>query len=100
MDHLHKRARKGVVWWHTPNAPRNAINGAMLKRMGMLAGVSDLSILVDGKFCALELKAPGKKPNDNQQKYLFDIQEAGGFAAHADNLDAALDWLTMWGVFR
>jgi hypothetical protein len=42
-DHLRLRAKPDVLWLHPPNGERrDSITGAKLKRMGTLAGTSDL----------------------------------------------------------
>lgn len=100
VSHLHKRAKPGVVWWHTPNAPRNPVAGAILKRMGMRAGVSDIVLFHNKELFALELKAPGGRPTEAQQEFLSDIRAAGGHGVVAEGLDEALGCLALWGVFR
>ena len=100
VGHLHKRAKDGVVWFHVPNAPRNAIAGAILKRMGMRAGVSDLILFHNKELFALELKAPGGRPTVSQLEFQSDIRSAGGHAVVAEGLDEALGCLNLWGVFQ
>jgi len=99
-SHLHRRAKNGVVWWHTPNAPRNEIAGAILKRMGMRAGVSDFILFHNKELFALELKAPGGRPSEAQLEFISDINAAGGYGVVAEGLDQALECLNLWGVFR
>jgi len=99
-DHLRKRAKPDVVWFHVPNAPRSVITGAILKRMGMLAGVSDFILLHAREFFALELKAPGGRPTESQLEFQSRFRSAGGHAVVAEGLDEALGCLAMWGVFR
>lgn len=100
VDHLHRLKKPGVLSWHTPNAPRNAINGAILKRMGMLAGVSDLLLFHNRELFALELKAPGGRPTEAQLEFISGINSNGGYGVVAEGLDEALGCLSMWGVFR
>lgn len=42
-----------------------------------------------GKVLFLELKAPGERPTKLQLKHLEEIQEKGGLASWADNLEEA-----------
>lgn len=100
VDHLHRRAHPGVVWFHVPNAPRNAIAGAILKRMGMRAGVSDLLLFHRKELFALELKRPGGRATDEQQKFLDDIRQNGGHGVVAEGLDEALGCLALWGLLK
>ena len=98
VQHLRLRGVPGLVFFHVPNAPRSAITGKLLKRMGMLAGVSDLILLYQGKFHALELKAPGKKPKLAQFDFMYLICAAGGDANWCDSLDDAIRCLQKWNL--
>ena len=99
-DHLKRRAKPGVVYFHVPNAPRSAVTGAILKRMGMLAGVSDFILFHAKELFALELKAPGGRPTETQLEFQSRVRNAGGHAVVAEGLDEALGCLSLWGVFR
>ena len=96
--HLKIRGARGLVFFHVPNAPRNAVMGARLKAMGMRAGVSDLILFHDERLYCLELKAPGKRATEEQLQFLTDMGEAGAFTCVCDNLDAALRVLSAWGL--
>lgn len=103
--HLRSRGKPGLVWFHVPNqgrsgGPRGRVQGAILKSMGLRAGVSDFIMLNDGKFFALELKPEGERPTESQVQFLQDVNNAGGFAACAEGLDRALGCLETWGLLR
>lgn len=50
-------------------------------RYGLCVGSSDLlGILPDGRFLAIEVKMPNKKPTKEQVKFLNWIKEKGGVA--------------------
>ena len=52
--------------------------------------VSDLAkagIEEVGVFFALELKAPGKKPNDNQEEFLECVRQSGGLGYWASSIE-------------
>jgi hypothetical protein len=101
MDHLAIRAFPGVLAWHTPNGGwRTPTEAAILKGMGTRAGVSDILAVYDGDFFALELKSQGRKPSPAQLDFIAAVNNAGGFATWADNLDRAVNILTMWGLLR
>lgn len=101
FEHLRVRGTPGIVFWHTPNGgKRNPISGAILRRLGMLAGVSDVLVLCKGRFCALELKAPGNTPDEAQLEYLDRVNAAGGYADWCVGLDKALAILEKWGILR
>ena len=51
------------------------------------AGVPDIIACVKGRFIAIEVKRPGKKPEPIQEAFLESINKKGGLAFWADNLD-------------
>ena len=56
-QHLRTRGSPGLVWWHTPNGgKRRTIEAAIMKGLGVRAGVSDLIAVHEGKAFALELR--------------------------------------------
>src|SRR5258708_7664463 len=58
-EHLRLRAKPDVLWLHVPNGGRrNPREAARFKRMGVLAGASDLLLWHRGNSFALELKSP------------------------------------------
>lgn len=104
-DHLRQRGRPGIVWWHTNNniggrGRKFYIQGAIAKSLGVRAGVADLVMLHDGKFFALELKAPGGRPSVAQLEFIADIEAAGGFTCIAEGIDEAIRALESWGILR
>jgi hypothetical protein len=99
-QHLRKRAERGVVWFHVPNNPRSAKDGARLKAMGLRAGVSDFIFLKRGNAYALELKAGRNTPTIAQMEFISDWNAAGGFACTAFGLDQAIKTLETWGIIR
>lgn len=103
--HLRQRAVPGLMWWHTPNGARmpgrrGHVQGAIAKGLGVRAGVSDILALHEGKFFALELKAPGGRPTEEQLRFIGDVRANGGFTCVAEGLDQALRALEMWGLVR
>ncbi len=108
-DHLRQRGAPGMVWWHTGqgvklggrrNGKGIAIQGAIMKGLGVRAGVSDILALHAGNFFALELKAPGGRPTVDQLKFIDDVRAQGGFTCVAEGLDEALGALETWGLLR
>jgi len=100
-DHLRLRAKPDVLWLHVPNGERrDKITGAKLKRMGVLAGASDLLLWHNGSSFALELKAAGGRPSDAQLDFLARFNDAGGHSASAEGVDRALATLEAWGLLR
>lgn len=104
-QHMRRRGAPGVLFWHTPNGAhvpgrRGRVQGGIQKSMGVLAGVSDIVALHNGKFFALELKAPGGRPTELQLEFLSAVRRNGGFTCVADGLDEALQTLEVWGLLR
>jgi len=78
-DHLRLRAKPDVVWLHCPNGERrDKITGAKLKRMGVLAGASDLLFWHNGNSFALELKAPGVGSRKHSSNSWCDLTTPAG----------------------
>jgi hypothetical protein len=108
-DHLRQRGAPGLLWWHTAQGvklggKRNRkganIQGAIMKGLGVRAGVSDILALHDGKFFALELKAPDGRPSEDQLEFIADVRANGGFTCVAEGLTEALRTLETWGLLR
>ena len=104
-SHLRARPAENLVWWHTANGARfggknPAMHGAIMKSLGVRAGVSDLILLREGNFYALELKAPGGRPTESQLEFLSDVQRAGGYSVCAEGLDEAICCLEHWGLLK
>lgn len=67
-------------------------------QMGMGTVTLDFLICVNGRFCAIETKAPGKEPTELQRQTIRNIRAAGGetFVISDDNgLDALHKWLIL-----
>lgn len=102
-----QRTYPDVLFWSTPNGARlasgkdhrlAAIRMAMLKREGLLPGVSDLIIFEPrGKYSAmfLEMKRGdgGSGASENQMWFLREVEARGAFGAVADGFEAARELL-------
>lgn len=99
FQHLKLRAAPGVFAFHVPNGgyrrPREA---AIMKGLGVVAGVPDVMVIFRGAVYALELKAEGGRPTAAQFAAVDNIRNAGGFAAICYGLDRALKCLETWGI--
>lgn len=100
-EHLRYRARRGLVWWHTPNGEkRDKASAAKLKAMGVTPGVPDLILIADGKTYGLELKTASGRLSPGQRGMLDRFAEAGAYTAVAYGIDSALSILSAWGLIR
>jgi len=100
-DHLRLRAHPEVLFLHPANGgSRDIREAAHLKRMGVLAGASDLLLWHRGNSFALELKAPGGRLSEAQLEFMARFNEAGGHSACAEGVDRALAVLESWGLLR
>jgi hypothetical protein len=101
FQHIRARGVVGLVAFHVPNGGhRKPIEGAILKSMGVRAGVSDVIAVHAGKIFALELKAEGGGATEAQMSFLSDMEAAGAFTAMPTGLDAALATLEAWGLLK
>src|SRR5262245_6772663 len=91
LQHLKLRAPRDAFWTHFPaGGARSPIEAAILKGLGVRAGVPDLLILHEGTLYALELKADGQKPTELQTETQELLRRAGARVATAVGLDSAL----------
>ena len=88
----HKEYR-GLLY-HNYNNPRNAIQGALLKGLGLMKGNPDLTLaLPRGGYGALyiELKKVGEKPRPEQYIQMDRLEQAGNCVKWADNYPEVIE---------
>lgn len=101
FQHLRARAAPGVFAFHVPNGGyRKPVEAAIMKGMGVVAGVPDVIAIHEGRVYALELKAEGGRPTPKQLEAVAAIRNAGGFAVVCEGLDRAIRCLETWGLLR
>jgi hypothetical protein len=101
FQHLRARGAPGVFAFHPANGGyRKPIEAAMLKGMGLVAGVPDVIAIHQGRVYGLELKAEGGKPTPRQVETIAAMQMAGAITGVAVGLDEALRWLEGRGLLR
>lgn len=101
FQHLARRAAPGVVAFHVPNGGyRTPHEAAILKGLGVMAGVPDVFCIRLGRVYALELKTKDGRPTKAQIAAVESIRNAGGYAAIAYGLDEALRCLEVVGILR
>src|SRR5262245_50749621 len=88
------RCAPGVFAFHPANGGwRSCIEAAILRGLGVRAGVPDVIAVKDGRTYALELKPPGGR--------LTAVQNAAGATVVTSyGLDDAVAQLERWGLLR
>jgi hypothetical protein len=87
------RDLRGLLY-HNYNNPRNAIQGALLKGLGLMKGNPDLTLAIPrGGFGALyiELKKIGGKPRPEQIIQMDRLERAGNCVKWSDNYIDAVE---------
>lgn len=90
-----------VLCFAVPNGgKRTMIEAAMLKKMGVLAGVSDLLLFWNGGMGAIELKRPDKKAymSDSQIGFAEQWKARGGKFSLCNSLEGVEAALKSWGL--
>jgi VRR-NUC domain len=101
VDHLRWCARGDVWWTHIPNGgARTAIEGAILKGLGVQAGAPDLLVVRAGQALFIECKAPGRRLSPAQVECHEALRRAGAAVETTDNIDQALGFLRRHGVLQ
>lgn len=101
FDHLRSRGMPDTFAFHVPNGgKRKPIEAAILKGLGVRAGVPDIFAVRGGKCFAIELKADNGRPTTGQLECLAALDKAGAFTAICYGLDPALRVLEAWGLLR
>jgi hypothetical protein len=92
----------GLWWCHVPNGGyRGAIEAAIFKSLGVIAGVPDLLLIFSGKTYGLELKAAkGGRLSPAQIRTQEQMRQAGAIVATATGIDEALQQLESWGLLK
>lgn len=95
-------AKDDVVWYHTANERRcSPKEGAFLKRMGVLAGVPDFTIITfPARVSFLEIKRPGGKLTESQEQFRERVEALGCIYSIAHSTDEAKEKLAEMQVFR
>jgi hypothetical protein len=101
LEHLAWRGVPGLFWFHVPNGGyRTAIEAAIFKSLGLIAGVPDLLLVHDGRLYALELKVRGGRLSPTQAEVQERMRQASAIVAVATGIDEALAYLELWQLIR
>jgi hypothetical protein len=96
MDILERHPR--VAFWWRQNTGAVKLEGAGGKNRYVrfsFKGASDLmAVLVGGKFLAVECKATGKEPSDDQRAFLRRCNEAHAYGVWVDDPQQLIDYLS------
>lgn len=60
----------------------------------------DFICCINGRYTAVETKAPGKKPTPRQEKFLNDVSAAGGVAFWCSSFESYLGSMVLFGVIN
>ena len=101
FQHLAVRAATGVFAFHPPNGGwRSRVEAAILKGLGVRAGVPDVIAIRAGRAYALELKGPGGRLTAAQNAAHAALRAAGVTVVTCFSLDDAVAQLESWGLLR
>lgn len=101
VELLRLAARPGVLWFHPPNGEyRSKRTGARLKAMGVIAGVADIVLVIDGTAHFLELKTQGGRQSAEQRAFELAAIKAHAPYEVARSPEHARSVLTAWGAIR
>src|SRR5262245_8038033 len=101
VSHLQWRAAHDAWFCAIPNGgQRSAVEGAIFKGLGVVAGAPDLLIVRDGNARFLELKAPRGRLTDAQRECHERLRRAGAEVATTAGIDDALAVLEGWQLLR
>ena len=101
FEHLRIRSAPGIFAFHPANGGwRSHIEAAILKGLGVRAGVPDVIAVKDGRTYALELKPPGGRLTAVQNAAHAALRAAGAIVVTSYSLDDAVAQLERWGLLR
>jgi hypothetical protein len=101
FTHIRARAQPGMFAFHVPNGGyRRKTEAAILKGLGVKAGIPDLICIHRGKVYALELKSERGRATAVQRETIIAMEAAGAHVCIATGLDEALKQLEQWGLLR
>jgi hypothetical protein len=101
LQHLAWRGVPGLFAFHYPAGGwRSAVEAAIFRGLGVVAGIPDLILIHAGHCYGLELKAAGGRLTPTQIEIQECMHAAGVTVGTAIGLDAALEQLEAWGLLR
>lgn len=79
-------SRLGCILWRNNTGFLPDKTGRLVK-FGLCEGSSDLIGIYKGRFVAIEVKQPKKKPTEKQKNFLLTIRKNGGISGCIDSPD-------------
>jgi len=107
VEYLRRVLPPDVVFWHCPNGGQmSEAWRKMLGGLGVLSGASDLMLVYQGRFYAIELKTAADPvrgiskgyQSPAQKAFQAAVERAGAQYVVARHTDDVRDALAMWGV--
>lgn len=75
-----RASQLGALLWRNNQGAYKSNSGHYIKYGVANPGGSDLIGIFKGRFTAIEVKQPGKKPTPEQQSFIDAVNKAGGIA--------------------
>jgi hypothetical protein len=101
FQNIRARGAPDLFAFHPANGGfRKPIEAAILKGLGVVAGVPDIILIHQGRVFALELKRVGGRSTPKQLETIAAMGAAGAFCCVAEGLDRALAVLEMWQLLK
>lgn len=89
---------KTATWFHPANGGyRRKVEAAILKGMGVRAGIPDIVIVWEGRAYFIELKAGTGKLTDHQVNMMRLLTDAGAGWRCCTSLNDVMETLKGWG---
>ena len=97
-DYLRLVLPPTVFWSAVGHGGGGRVRGAILKAMGLRAGVPDLFLIHGGRAYFIELKTPTGRISTAQMVAHDAIERAGATVAICRSVDAVADQLRRWVI--
>ena len=101
MSYIAQAGVDGLFAFHVPNGVNSGpVVGAIMKQMGLVAGMPDLFLIHKGHSFALEIKKPGGRLSSSQILTMAELRDAGVNVAAAFGLDQCIEQLDAWRLTK
>lgn len=102
IDLLKLAVAPGVLFYHIPNAAKRSLSqGALFKRLGVVAGMPDIAlVLANGHAAYIEVKTPKGVLSPEQKAFKSLCENYSIPYAIARSITDAQEILEAWGAIR